>query len=370
LEALKLTVLTLELAPHVPEIGTADLAGTGGRIGPELDDFVVDEVPAYAASGAGEHLYIQVQKRGLTTPECIDQIAKAAGVHSREIGCAGMKDKHAVTSQWLSLPARGVAAPESWALDPAIAILAVSRHGNKLRTGHLLGNRFRIRLVEVESGALDRARAIVARLNERGLYNYFGTQRFGRGGSNLVTALRWLSGNPNRAGRFHKKLYPSVIQSEVFNRYLSERRQRGLEQLLSGEVMRLGTGHALFCVRDLPTEQHRYEAKEIHPTGPIVGPKMRPAEGAALELEQRVMAELGLSAELCERLGEFAPGTRRDLRIFPEGLAVEQGPDDSLLVSFALPAGSYATQLIAEFTRQTADTRAAVKQSDAAESPP
>jgi tRNA pseudouridine13 synthase len=335
-------------------IASADLPGTGGRIGPEPEDFVVDEVPAYEPSGEGEHLYLLVQKRQLTTPECVDHLARASGVNSREIGYAGMKDKHAVTTQWISLPARGVADPARWQLPASIRILKVSKHNNKLRTGHLQKNKFRIRVVEGNTSALPNAQAIALQLNQHGLFNYFGAQRFGRGGSNLASALHWLRTNPGRSSRFHRKLYPSVIQSEVFNRYLGARHQLGLAQLIPGEIVRLGTGHSVFCVQDVHAEQPRFAAGELHLTGPIVGPKAKQAEGSALELEQQVIDEVGLSVEDLARLADFAPGSRRDLIVVPEQLAVEADATGALVLSFALSPGSYATQLIQEFTRHTA----------------
>jgi tRNA pseudouridine13 synthase len=335
-------------------LSSADLVGTGGRIGPEPEDFVVEEVPAYEPSGEGEHLYLLVQKRQLTTPECVDHLARASGVNSREIGYAGMKDKHAVTTQWISLPARGVADPASWQLPPSIRVLKVTKHNNKLRTGHLQKNKFRIRVVEGTSSALPHAQAIAAHLNQHGLFNYFGAQRFGRGGNNLASALHWLRTNPNRSSRFHRKLYPSVIQSEVFNRYLGARHQLGFAQLIPGEIVRLGTGHSVFCVQDVNAEQPRYEAGELHLTGPIVGPKAKQAEGLALEQEQRIIDEVGLSMDDLTRLADFAPGSRRDLVVVPEQLVVEADSSGALVLSFALPPGSYATQLVQEFTRQTA----------------
>ncbi len=330
-----------------------DLPGTGGRIGPEPEDFVVEEVPAYEPTGEGEHLYLLVQKRQLTTPECVDHLGRACGVNSREIGYAGLKDKHAVTTQWISLPARGLTDPASWQLPPSIRILKVSKHSNKLRTGHLQKNKFRIRVVEGNTSALPHAQAIAERLNQQGLFNYFGAQRFGRGGNNLASALHWLRTNPNRSSRFHRKLYPSVIQSEVFNRYLNARHQLGFQRLIVGEVVRLGTGHSVFCVQDLAAEQPRYESGELHLTGPIAGPKTKQAEGTALELEQRMIEEVGLSADDLLRLSDFAPGARRDLVVKPEELTVAADEDGALLLSFALPPGSYATQLVHEFTRHT-----------------
>lgn len=142
------------ITPHAPLISTTDLPAPGGRIGPSPEDFCVDEVPLYEPSGAGAHFYVRLRKRGLATPEAITLLAQAASVESHEIGSAGMKDKHAVTTQWLSVPADRAKPPEAWSLPDGLQILAVSRHNNKLRTGHLRGNSFCIRLVDVAPDAV------------------------------------------------------------------------------------------------------------------------------------------------------------------------------------------------------------------------
>src|SRR6185369_3264042 len=164
--------------------------------GPEPEDFLVDEVPAYAASGKGEHQYVLVRKRLLTTPELVRRVARAVGVNERDIGYAGLKDKYAITTQWLSLSSKTAVTPEL-DLGPGVEVLQVTRHDNKLRTGHLLGNRFTITLVGVHVDALARANAIAERLRDQGLPNYFGAQRFGHGGRNLTDAISWLA----RGGR-------------------------------------------------------------------------------------------------------------------------------------------------------------------------
>jgi tRNA pseudouridine13 synthase len=323
-------------------------------VGPEPEDFLVDEVPLYAASGKGEHQYLHVRKRLLTTPEMVRRVARAAGVNEREVGYAGLKDKHAVTTQWLSLFSKG---PLSTELDvgPGIEILQVTRHDNKLRTGHLLGNRFSITLVGVTDGAAARAEAVVERLRSDGLPNYFGAQRFGHGGRNVADALAWLSRGARGRNRFEQKLFPSVIQSEIFNRYLSARLALGRQQLLAGEVVRLEGAGAMFRVDDVEKEQPRLAARDLHLTGPMIGPKMRPAGAEALALEQRLAAELGLDDAMLGALGRLAPGARRDLFAPLGDLAIEPVSDRSepaLRLSFTLPAGGYATEVIRQLTHE------------------
>lgn len=338
-------------AVHAPPLASLDLPGTGGAIGPDVEHFCVDEVPAYAPSGEGEHLYVRAEKRGLTTPELVRRLADAAEVETRDIGYAGLKDKHAVTSQWLSLP-RHAKEPATWALPDGVRVLEASRHGNKLRTGHLVGNRFRITLVGVVPDALALGQAVAERLTASGLPNYFGLQRFGRDAENLGRALAWLRGGARqRLSAFLVKLYPSVVQSEIFNRYVTARRELGLDRLFPGEVVRLEGSGASFVVEDEARETARLLSRDIHLTGPMLGPKMRPASGRARELELEAASAAGVDAAVLEVLARFAPGTRRDLLVYPESLALTQPGPETLVLDFVLPAGSYATVLVREFTR-------------------
>jgi tRNA pseudouridine13 synthase len=347
-------------SPSIPPITTHDLPGTGGALGPEPEDFQVDEIPLYAFSGEGEHLYIRVRKRRLTTREAVAVLARAAGVPQSEIGTAGMKDKHAVTTQWMSLPARRAKPLDAWVLPDGVEIVESTRHGNKLRTGHLKGNIFRIRLVDAEPGAEGRSDAIASRLREHGLPNYFGAQRFGREGSNVADAIAWLEGEArgerSRLPPFERKLFASVVQAEVFNRYVTARVERGLDRPLAGEVVRLeGTG-SMFAVEDAERETPRWASNDIHPTGPMIGPKMRKALGDALALEESAVTSVGLTEEAITQLGRHADGTRRDvlIRIPRLGVAVAEEPGGraSITVELELPSGSYATQVIREFSRE------------------
>jgi tRNA pseudouridine13 synthase len=323
-------------APFAPPLATVALTGVGGRIGSDPEDFVVDEVPLYAASGSGEHTYVRLRKRNVTTRDAVRDVARAAGIDARDIGVAGMKDKRAVTTQWLE-------------------ILEVSRHSNKLRTGHLAANRFSIRLVDVGDGAERRARSIFEHIAAHGLPNRFGAQRFGRGGENLSRALEWIEKDagptPPRVPPFEKKLWSSVLQAEAFNRYLTERVALGFEAPLAGEVVRLEGTSSLFVVEDPEQEGTRWEARDIHPTGPIFGPKMRAAQGTAFALEEAAISAVGIRPEARERLGRHADGTRRDVLVWPKDVRATPRDDDSLVVEFCLPSGSYATELIRELTR-------------------
>ncbi|MDG2306097.1 MAG: tRNA pseudouridine(13) synthase TruD [Candidatus Binatia bacterium] len=338
---------TVSGAPFVPPRFLAD-DPCGGRIGPAPSDFRVDEIPAYPLSGEGEHLFLKVEKVGLNTAEVAQRVARAAGLRERDVGYAGMKDRNAITRQWFSVCCKDENA-EAWNLGDGVRILEVTRHKNKLRTGHLTGNRFRIAVVDVPSGGEERVREMADELRRSGLPNYFGSQRFGRGGRNLSEAWAWLNGGERsgKRGRFANKLLPSVLQAEVFNRYTAAR-LADPTALLEGEVVRLEGSASGFVVEDVAAELLRLKDGEIHRTGPLPGPKARPAGAAALALEERILADVGLTEESRAALGKHAPGTRRDLLVQPEDLEANAS-DGSLVLEFSLPAGAYATQVVREF---------------------
>ncbi len=342
---------TPPVTPHEPGLIAPELPTIAARIGPEPEDFRVDEVPLYAHRGSGEHLYVRVEKRGFTTPAMLRVVTRAAGVDERDVGYAGLKDKHAVTRQWLSLPSTA-RPPSEWQLPEGVNVIEHTRHGNKLRTGHLLGNRFRITLVTTDLAALEKASPVAAHLRVAGLYNYFGGQRFGRSGDGLRQAMGWLREGAKLHGlpRFLTKLYPSVIQAEVFNRYFSARRARGLDQLMLGEVVRLNNAGAMFAVQDVAGEQPRLTSGDVHLTGPMFGPKARATSADAAALEHSVIDELGLSAGAREQLARLAPGTRRDLIAPIEQLELCWSGVGRLELAFSLPSGSYATEVVRQFT--------------------
>lgn len=331
----------------------ADLDATGGHIGPDPEDFLVDELPLYAASGQGDHWYVRLRKREATTIELRDAVAEAAGVAAGDVGYAGMKDKHAVTTQWLSVPAQRSRPPEAWQLPPAFQVLEVSRHNNKLRVGHLEGNRFEIRLVGLSARAPERLGQFFERLIEQGLTNYFGAQRFGKGQQNLEGALAGL-----RRGRLgpragtRGRFLASVIQSEVFNRYAIERVAMGRGRVLAGDVLRFRDGRSVFTVEDPEREQPRLDRGELRLTGPMVGPKMKASAGEPHRLERAALDALGLDDATLRALGQFAPGTRRDLLLWPSELRQEPAPGGGVTVSFTLPAGAYASLVIRTLTRR------------------
>lgn len=324
-----------------------------GHIGAQCEDFRVDEVPAYSFDGEGEHWLVRVRKRSLNTADVVRIVARAAGVKERDIGVAGQKDKQAVTTQWLSTLVSNSVPPSEWQLPSGVELVEFTKHRNKLRTGHLDGNRFSIRLVGELTVSATELDATVERLVQRGVPNYYGAQRFGFGLSNLSKALEWLKRQTEgggRGSRFVAKWMPSVIQAEIFNRYLATRLELGVDRLLVGEIVRLNGSSRHFEVEDPSVELPRLQSRDIFLTGPMVGPKTRNATREAQQLEQRVLAELGLDEAKLAVLARHAPGARRDLLVFPEELRATPQLDGSVVLEFGYPAGAYATGLVAEFT--------------------
>lgn len=312
---------------------TAALPGLGGFISFDPEHFQVDEIPVYAPSGAGDHWFVHVRKRGLTTGQAKRLIAEAAGINERDVGSAGRKDKHAVTTQWLSLPAEPVA-PE----DARIEILSAARHEKKLRMGHTRGNRFRLRLSGLDPAAQARWPAIEAAL-QAGIPNYFGVQRFGR--HNLGKALALLE-NPKRRVK-DPRFLASVLQSAVFNRWLGARVAAGaLHTALPGDVLQKRETGGMFESEAPSVDAPRVASGEVDPTGPLPGPKCRGGGG---------LDWYGLDDPDRQRtLARFAPGGRRIARIVPGDLAIEWLPDDAAWISFSLPKGAYATVVLGEIT--------------------
>jgi tRNA pseudouridine13 synthase len=335
---------------------TAGLPGSGGRLKASPEDFRVDERPAYLPSGAGPHLYLQVEKRGRTTRDVLRQLARLLGVPDRDAGYAGLKDREAVTTQWLSFPVARDPDPAALAGD-GFRVLAASRHQNKLRPGHVRANAF---AVAVRGGDLARARACAEALAAAGLPNFFGPQRFGREGENAALGKALLLPEPGpearRAGRdrFLRRFAISAYQSLLFNRWLAERLADGLfaAALAGDHLKKLDTG-GLFLCEDPAVDGPRVLRFEVSPAGPMFGHKLRPSAGLPGEREARLLAAEGLTpADFLRGAGE-AEGTRRAARL-PIRPELEPLPD-GYLARFDLPAGSYATVVLRELMKEEAE---------------
>lgn len=342
------TTTSKALKPQAPALLPADWAPLAGQIGPEPEDFVVDEIPLYEPSGEGEHLYLHLQKRLLNSEDLVKRVAQASGVPAKDVGYAGMKDRHAVTTQWMSLATK--ADPSDWDFGEGVTLLGQGRHGNKLRTGHLSGNRFAIRLVE-----LSNVEALVERaesLRQTGVLNGFDAQRFGREGRNLERALAWVRGENRRVSPFQRKLFASVLQSQVFNLVLEERSQRDLLTVQVGDVLRLDGNRSVFTSEDAHVDEARRVAGDVHITGPMFGPKAAAAQGEPLAIENAAIARLGLDAQALEQLARNGQGTRRDFFTAVPDISVDVEDAQTAVVRFTLVSGAYATNVIRHLLRQ------------------
>ena len=336
------------------------------RFAQNAKDFVVEEIALYEPSGAGDHLFVKIRKKGVSTWEAAQAFSERIGVKTRDIGYAGLKDKNAMSVQTLSFPAKfesKIAAFE----HSAIKILDIRRHNNKLKIGHLKGNRFFVRLKKV--GAIDAKKidGAIARIAENGAPNFFGFQRFGRDGDNYEKARAFLDGEAKIRGRKMQTFLINALQSERFNAWLTRRielssainsfgakqiakeyklnadaieelnAQTQFFKLLEGDIMLHYPHGKLYFAEDLTKEADRFAAKESAPTGVLSGHRAMLARGFAGEIESEFFEDIPSS------------GDRRYAWIFPQELTgkyVEQEAHYEL--GFYLPKGSYATALIEE----------------------
>lgn len=343
--------------PSQPPLLTPDLPGVGGKIRVLPEDFEVEEIPSYEPSGAGEHLYLWVEKRDVGPEHFARTIADRVGVPVGAVGTAGLKDRHAVTRQWVSIPKE--AEPRVKQIDGhGIRVLQVSRHANKLKPGHLRGNRFRILIRDADRTRADSLTAILDRIRTQGLPNFYGEQRFGRDGSTITLGFDCLFGKQKRRIRpFQYKFALSAVQSVLFNDCLANRMADGLlRTVLPGDVMMHWPMGGIFVAEDVPVEQARFDSREIVTGGPMYGSRMYAARAVAAEREAVVLQDRKLTPEVFSGFGKLLSGTRRHNLIYLDDLAANWEPD-GLRLAFSLPSGSYATILLRE-VRKSSDPSA------------
>ncbi|MBF94006.1 MAG: hypothetical protein CMH58_02460 [Myxococcales bacterium] len=326
------------------------MAGTGGRLKADPEHFVVHEIPAFLPTGEGNHLWLEVEKVNLSTPQLLRSVAQRTGVNLRSVGSAGRKDKRAVTRQWLSLErdhADALPADGEWleVESGSWQILQRNFHDRRLRTGALRGNRFQILISELQPDALLQARQLNRELQaSEWMPNPYGQQRFNRPES-LVRARQFLE--RGFRGRNHKDRFDySVLQSAFFNHYL--RLRRWPEPLIvAGEWYQTHRG-GIFTDPDEVLVSNRLKNLEIYPCGPLPGGKLR-SPGAQAQLWMDQVGEiLGTGTEKWRGLGKKIPGAWRPVAIPAPAVEIVE---DSLGIwfHFDLPAGSYATVLIDYF---------------------
>lgn len=316
------------------------------RASPE--DFRVEEIDGFEASGSGEHLLLTVEKRGMNTAFAAKRIAQWAGVQEAAIGYAGLKDRHALTRQRFSVHLPKRVAPDLSALRSSdLSVLRSEWHAKKLPRGALAGNRFVLVLRDV-AGDRDAIAARLQAIAARGVPNYFGEQRFGREGGNVAEALAMFAGR--RVRREQRSLLLSAARSELFNRVLAVRAADGSwERGLEGEVWMLDGSRSVFGPEPWNDAlSARLTAFDIHPSGPLWGAGELRTAAVARELEEAALAD---ETALALRSGLEKAGLkqeRRALRLRPQALHWDGLSDDVLELRFELPAGTYATVVLRE----------------------
>jgi tRNA pseudouridine13 synthase len=335
-----------------PPLLTDDLPGIGGVIKRAPEDFEVEEIPAYLPSGNGDFLYLWIEKRSMGAEYFARLVARLLALSPGDIGTAGLKDRHAITRQMVSVPAR--AEPRLAALETeGLRVLQVSRHANKLRPGHLRGNRFRVLIRDVAPEAAQQVEPMLDRIRQQGLPNYYGPQRFGNQGETARIGLEILRGDGARVPRnpFLRKLALSAAQAVLFNHYLRRRAEDGLMRIvLPGDAMAKWPAGGIFVANDISREQARFDAREVIHAGPIFGRKTFAAASDAAAREKAAISEVEIDTAAFKSFGKLLQGTRRHNLVYVDDLEAA-AEAKGIRLSFSLPAGSYATVLLRELMK-------------------
>jgi len=320
-------------------------SGTG-KIRSLPEDFIVNENLSFEPSGAGEHAFLQIEKKGENTEYVARQLARFANVRQRDVSYAGLKDRHAVTTQWFSVWLPGKAAPDWTQFDSDnVKVLQAVRHARKLKRGVLSGNSFKL-IIRDWQGDREKTTQQLEQIKVNGIANYFGSQRFGNEGQNVSKALAMFEGA--KVGREQRSIYLSAARSYLFNRILAERiTQNNWNQAVTGDTYQFDLSHSCFQSEQPDAEIiRRLAAKEIHPTGALWGRGNADISADALAIEQTVIDANELLAQ--GLMSSDVDRDRRSLRVNVQDLCWRFVDDSTLELCFTLPAGSYATSVLRE----------------------
>ncbi|UOA09390.1 tRNA pseudouridine(13) synthase TruD [Methylobacter sp. S3L5C] len=317
-----------------------------GKIRSIPEDFIVKENLAFEPSGTGEHAFLQIEKSGENTDYVARQLARFANVRQRDVSYAGLKDRHAVTTQWFSVWLPGKADPD-WSQfeTDSMKVLQAVRHARKLKRGVLSGNSFTL-VVRDWQGDKDKTIQQLEAIKVNGMANYYGSQRFGNEGQNVNKALAMFAGA--KVGREQRSLYLSAARSYLFNQILADRViSKNWDQPVAGDTYQFDLSHSCFK-SEFPDAEiiRRLEIKDMHPTGALWGKGDAGVSGDTLSLEQAV---IDATPELAK--GLVASGVdkdRRALRVNVQELQWQFVTDSVVELCFTLPAGSYATSVLRE----------------------
>ncbi|RKT45091.1 tRNA pseudouridine(13) synthase TruD [Thiocapsa rosea] len=319
-----------------------------GRLRARPEDFRVEEQLGFAPDGEGDHLLLRVRKTGANTEWAARRLARIGGVSVSTVGYAGLKDRHAVTLQWFSIPRPREGIPD-WSdlAEEGIEVLEAHPHRRKLKRGALAGNRFEILVRELNRETVPGLDERLATIRARGIPNYFGEQRFGHDHSNLVRAHALFAGTAGRVPRHQSGLWLSAARSQIFNEVLAERVGRGdWDSPLDGDCLQLAGSHSYFLAETLDAQTRaRCDEMDLHPTGPLWGKGELPSRGSVRQLEDATGMRF---PTWCDGLAAFGLAQeRRSLRLPVADLSAQR-VEDGLRLAFSLPAGAYATTVLRE----------------------
>lgn len=318
------------------------------------EDFQVTEDLGFAPSGSGQHQMVEIEKREMNSDQVASILAKHIGVKRRDVGMAGLKDRCAITRQWFSVDVAGVEIPDWQDLEQieleqgqTLKVLQVHDHAKKIRRGALKGNSFQLVLRDVE-GDREQLEQRLEMVKSDGAPNYFGEQRFGRGGGNVERALQMFNKRYRPRGRHERGLLLSSVRSEIFNRLCAKRVEQGSwNHPLAGEVYALARSRAWFHEDEVDEEILRRVAEhDIHPTAPLWGRGRLDSTAEARKFEEDAVAGMEDMCGGLERAG--LSQDRRALRVVPDKMGWNWLNGKDLELKFWLPSGSYATVLMRE----------------------
>jgi tRNA pseudouridine13 synthase len=316
------------------------------------EDFIVIEDLGYAFSGEGEHVILTIEKCELNTLDVVQTLAKYANVKRMAVGFAGLKDRVAVTTQSFSVHLPGK--PDlDWSVieSDSLRIVAITKHHKKIRRGTLRSNTFSLILRDIDV-AKELIEQRLTQIQQHGVPNYFGAQRFGRFSSNLTKADAWFKGEGRRPKQEQAKMLISAVRSYLFNQVLAARVEQGNWNVpLVGDVALLANSRAQFHVEandgELPS---RIAIDDVRLSGPLPGDESRAKwpEGEALVLEQNALDD-ALAHFWIEQLRQRRiERDRRALRVMPVNVSYEWLDAASFKVNFSLVSGAFATSVLRE----------------------
>ena len=330
------------------------------------DDFVVTEEPLYEFSGVGEHLVLKMRKKDLATWDAIEILAKYLNCSTRDFGYAGLKDKNAMTIQHISIHKKYEEALKSFE-HPNIKFVEMTYHDNKIKVGHLKGNKFFVRLKRVNLVDARKIEQVLGQIVTYGIPNYFGFQRFGIEGDNYKKGKEIIDGKLREPRRNLRQMYINAYQSYLFNSWLSKRieisklidafepneiyqkinlpldvvkrmkKQKHPFKVMTGDLFSHYPYGKIFTIEDLEEESEKFFNRDRVPTGLLSGNRVKKSVDLAYEIEK----------DFDENTKE--DGARRFAWIFPENIESNYKEEKNWMeLQFYLPKGSYATEVISE----------------------